>query len=341
MSRATGAQRTVRRRRRRTAPLLCDSAPGGALIDAGLGASGRRTNVLLAYGRRIELAGQGARPGRCRRRGRAGRSHRAPVGVQARCGSGARQRAQTAGCARLPRGPRGSLAWSRRADRAHGLLAAGQGAGEGGSGAPRAAADGARPTIAPVPWPAPRRRGRRGVAVAMYAVGRRGRDRVPVAVAAYRRGRDGSRFDYRFRRSFAPFAYRFRVQRPTRGSLRRLVRLASCASCRDVSSGAAPSASSSDSAPARADLERGGRADAVGVAHGDAELQAARLACALRSLRPTRTAPFASVAVTVRVPAGSVTRSSPSFVSLIALRGSAPRAGPRARAAPACASAWP
>lgn len=49
--------------------------------------------------------------------------------------------------------------------------------------------------------------------MAIYAVGRRGRDRVPVAVLRTRSG-GRFRFNYRFRRSFAPFTYRFRVQAP-------------------------------------------------------------------------------------------------------------------------------
>jgi hypothetical protein len=54
---------------------------------------------------------------------------------------------------------------------------------------------------------------RRGVTVALYAVGRRGRDRVPVEVL---RTRKGGRFQFRYRfvRSFAPFTYRFRARVP-------------------------------------------------------------------------------------------------------------------------------
>jgi hypothetical protein len=56
--------------------------------------------------------------------------------------------------------------------------------------------------------------GRAGNQVALYAVARRGRDRVPVAVVRTdRRGR--FRFAYRFRRTFAPFTYRFRAKLPT------------------------------------------------------------------------------------------------------------------------------
>ena len=50
--------------------------------------------------------------------------------------------------------------------------------------------------------------GRSGVQVALYAVDRGGRHRVPVSVlTADRRG--GFAFAYRFLRSFAPFTYRF------------------------------------------------------------------------------------------------------------------------------------
>jgi hypothetical protein len=56
--------------------------------------------------------------------------------------------------------------------------------------------------------------GRAGNQVTIYAVARRGSDRVPVAVLRTdRRGR--FRFSYRFRRTFAPFTYRFRAKLPT------------------------------------------------------------------------------------------------------------------------------
>jgi hypothetical protein len=56
--------------------------------------------------------------------------------------------------------------------------------------------------------------GRAGNQVTLYAVARRGRDRVPVAVLRTdRRGR--FRFSYHFRRTFAPFTYRFRAKLPT------------------------------------------------------------------------------------------------------------------------------
>jgi hypothetical protein len=52
--------------------------------------------------------------------------------------------------------------------------------------------------------------GRRGTQVQLFAVARRGRDRVPVAtVRADRRGR--FHFSYRFRRTFAPFTYYFQA----------------------------------------------------------------------------------------------------------------------------------
>jgi hypothetical protein len=52
--------------------------------------------------------------------------------------------------------------------------------------------------------------GRRGTQVQLFAVARRGRDRVPVAtLRADRRGR--FRFSYRFRRTFAPFTYYFQA----------------------------------------------------------------------------------------------------------------------------------
>lgn len=53
--------------------------------------------------------------------------------------------------------------------------------------------------------------GRDGVQVTLYAVGRVGRQRVPVAVLeSDAKGR--FRFRYRFRRTFAPFTYRFRAR---------------------------------------------------------------------------------------------------------------------------------
>jgi hypothetical protein len=53
--------------------------------------------------------------------------------------------------------------------------------------------------------------GKRGSQVVLEAVGRRGRQRVPVATL--RAGREGRfRFSYRFLRSFAPFTYRFRAR---------------------------------------------------------------------------------------------------------------------------------
>jgi hypothetical protein len=56
--------------------------------------------------------------------------------------------------------------------------------------------------------------GRAGNQIALYAIARRGRDRVPVAVVRTdRRGR--FRFVYRFRRTFAPFSYQFRAKLPT------------------------------------------------------------------------------------------------------------------------------
>jgi hypothetical protein len=52
--------------------------------------------------------------------------------------------------------------------------------------------------------------GRPGTQVAIYAVGRRGREKVPVTILrADRKGR--FRFAYRFRRSFAPFTYHFQA----------------------------------------------------------------------------------------------------------------------------------
>jgi hypothetical protein len=52
--------------------------------------------------------------------------------------------------------------------------------------------------------------GRGGTQVGLFAVARRGRDRVPVAtLRADRRGR--FRFTYRFRRTFAPFTYYFQA----------------------------------------------------------------------------------------------------------------------------------
>jgi hypothetical protein len=56
--------------------------------------------------------------------------------------------------------------------------------------------------------------GQAGDQVTLYAVAGRGRDRVPVAVVRTdRRGR--FRFAYRFRRTIAPFTYRFRAKLPT------------------------------------------------------------------------------------------------------------------------------
>ncbi len=56
--------------------------------------------------------------------------------------------------------------------------------------------------------------GRAGNQVTIYAVARRGSDRVPVAVLRTdRRGR--FLFSYRFQRTFAPFTYRFRAKLPT------------------------------------------------------------------------------------------------------------------------------
>jgi hypothetical protein len=56
--------------------------------------------------------------------------------------------------------------------------------------------------------------GRTGNQVTLYAVARRGRDRVPVAVVRTdRRGR--FRFAYRFRQTIAPFTYRFRAKLPS------------------------------------------------------------------------------------------------------------------------------
>lgn len=53
--------------------------------------------------------------------------------------------------------------------------------------------------------------GKRGTQVVLEAVGRRGRQRVPVTtLRAGRRG--GFRFSYRFLRSFAPFTYRFQAR---------------------------------------------------------------------------------------------------------------------------------
>jgi hypothetical protein len=53
--------------------------------------------------------------------------------------------------------------------------------------------------------------GKRGTQVVLEAVGRRGRQRVPVETL--RAGREGRfRFSYRFVRSFAPFTYRFRAR---------------------------------------------------------------------------------------------------------------------------------
>jgi len=53
--------------------------------------------------------------------------------------------------------------------------------------------------------------GARGVQVAIYAVARRGRARVPVEIV--RTGAKGRfAFRYRFQRSFAPFTYRFRAR---------------------------------------------------------------------------------------------------------------------------------
>jgi hypothetical protein len=55
--------------------------------------------------------------------------------------------------------------------------------------------------------------GRFGTQVQLFAVARRGRDRVPVAtLRADRRGR--FRFRYRFRRTFAPFTYYFQAVVP-------------------------------------------------------------------------------------------------------------------------------
>jgi hypothetical protein len=56
--------------------------------------------------------------------------------------------------------------------------------------------------------------GRAGDQIALYAVARRGQDRVPVAVVRTDR-RGHFRFIYRFRRTFAPFTYRFRAKLPT------------------------------------------------------------------------------------------------------------------------------
>jgi hypothetical protein len=58
---------------------------------------------------------------------------------------------------------------------------------------------------------------RKGVQIAIYAVARRGRARVPVEILRTdARGR--FRFAYRFRRSFAPFTYRFRARVPRQAS---------------------------------------------------------------------------------------------------------------------------
>jgi hypothetical protein len=55
--------------------------------------------------------------------------------------------------------------------------------------------------------------GRRDTQVGLFAVARRGRDRVPVAtLRADRRGR--FHFSYRFRRTFAPFTYYFQAVVP-------------------------------------------------------------------------------------------------------------------------------
>jgi hypothetical protein len=52
--------------------------------------------------------------------------------------------------------------------------------------------------------------GQRNTQVGLFAVARRGRDRVPVAtLRADRRGR--FHFSYRFRRTFAPFTYYFQA----------------------------------------------------------------------------------------------------------------------------------
>jgi hypothetical protein len=58
---------------------------------------------------------------------------------------------------------------------------------------------------------------RRGVTIGIYAVARRGRARVPVEILRTdARGR--FRFAFRFRRSFAPFTYRFRARVPRQAS---------------------------------------------------------------------------------------------------------------------------
>ena len=55
--------------------------------------------------------------------------------------------------------------------------------------------------------------GRNGVQVALYAVGRTARQRVPVEVLTT--GQQGRfRFRYRFVRTFAPFTYRFQAAFP-------------------------------------------------------------------------------------------------------------------------------
>ena len=197
-----------------TAP-CATSAPGGAQIDAGLGASGRRTNVLLPYGRRIKLAGRVRGPDGAGLAGaRVDLIERSVGSKSARIVGALTAGADGRVRFRLPRGPSRDL-WLGPGGSA-GTMACSRPvrvrvkAGVVLSVRPRTVhADGRirfRGRLRGGP-------GRRGVAVAIYAVGRRGRDRVPVAVL--RTGAAGRfRFNYRFRRSFAPFTYRFRVQAP-------------------------------------------------------------------------------------------------------------------------------
>lgn len=195
----------------RTVP-CASPVTGGARIDAGLGRRGKDT-VLVPYGRTSTLKGRILDP--------AGRPlPGVPIQViQRRIGSDGGRIVAT-----LTSDEKGRVRFRVRRGASRDLWLARPEPGGGLACSTRVRLNvkaGVVLTVRPRSVPADGRirfRGRllggprrRGVAVAIYAVGRRLRDRVPVTILRTRAG-GKFRFQYRFRRSFAPFTYRFRVR---------------------------------------------------------------------------------------------------------------------------------